>query len=94
VLWLELAHGNGVAVVCLPFLFSYSYGGSWATSISFNERRCRIRPDRSFPLLLAFRRQGIQVSSVKVGQLLKAAGYSLQANRKTIEGNQHPDRNA
>jgi len=38
--------------------------------------------------------QGFQVSSVKVGQLLKQAGFSLQANRKTIEGKQHPDRNA
>jgi transposase len=39
-------------------------------------------------------RQGFQVSSVKVGQLLKQEGYSLQANRKTIEGKQHPDRDA
>ena len=29
-----------------------------------------------------------------VGRLLKAAGYSLQANAKTIEGRQHPDRDA
>jgi len=29
-----------------------------------------------------------------VGRLLKKIGYSLQANRKTIEGKQHPDRNA
>ena len=29
-----------------------------------------------------------------VGDLLREAGYSLQANRKTLEGNQHPDRNA
>lgn len=39
-------------------------------------------------------RQGLVVSSTKVGQLLHAQGYSLQANRKTIEGKQHPDRNA
>lgn len=45
-------------------------------------------------LAVELRRQGFQVSSVKVGQLLKEAGYSLQANRKTIEGKQHPDRNA
>ena len=37
---------------------------------------------------------GYVVSSTKVGALLKAQGYSLQANRKTIEGKQHPDRNA
>jgi hypothetical protein len=29
-----------------------------------------------------------------VAALLKQAGYSLQANRKTREGSQHPDRNA
>jgi hypothetical protein len=40
------------------------------------------------------RRQGYAVSHTKVGQLLKCKGYSLQANRKTREGKQHPDRNA
>jgi hypothetical protein len=39
-------------------------------------------------------RQGFQVSSTKVGQLLRSQGYSLQANRKTVEGKQHPDRDA
>ena len=38
--------------------------------------------------------QGFEVSSTKVGSLLKEQGYSLQSNRKTIEGKQHPDRNA
>lgn len=38
--------------------------------------------------------QGYQVGSTKVAELLKTLGYSLQANRKTIEGKQHPDRNA
>ena len=37
---------------------------------------------------------GFIASSTKVGALLRARGYSLQANRKTIEGKQHPDRNA
>lgn len=37
---------------------------------------------------------GFVISSTKVGALLKAQGYSLQANRKTVEGKQHPDRNA
>jgi hypothetical protein len=45
-------------------------------------------------LAAELQRQGFQVSTVKVGQLLKQAGFSLQANRKTVEGNQHPDRNA
>jgi hypothetical protein len=40
------------------------------------------------------RRQGFAVGNTKVGALLKTRGYSLQANRKTVEGKQHPDRNA
>jgi hypothetical protein len=39
-------------------------------------------------------RQGHPVSPRTVGRLLKAAGYSLQSNRKTKEGSNHPDRNA
>ena len=35
---------------------------------------------------------GHPVSSVRVGTLLKEQGFSLQANAKTVEGNQHPDR--
>jgi hypothetical protein len=38
--------------------------------------------------------RGFCVSHTKVSKLLKACGYSLQANRKTIEGTQHHDRNA
>jgi transposase len=38
--------------------------------------------------------QGHRVSARTVARLLKAAGYSLQANAKTIEGRQHPDRDA
>jgi transposase len=38
--------------------------------------------------------QGHPVSPSTVGRLLKAAGYSLQSNRKTREGGDHPDRNA
>lgn len=40
------------------------------------------------------RRLGFQVSHTKVAELLGICGFSLQANRKTIEGQQHPDRNA
>jgi hypothetical protein len=40
------------------------------------------------------RRQGFRVSHQVVAELLRVAGYSLQANRKTTEGRQHPDRNA
>ncbi len=38
--------------------------------------------------------QGHLVSHETVAQILKAQKYSLQANRKTSEGKQHPDRNA
>jgi hypothetical protein len=38
--------------------------------------------------------QGHPVSDRTVARLLYAAGYSLQANRKTHEGKGHPDRNA
>jgi hypothetical protein len=37
--------------------------------------------------------QGFAVSPQKVGQLLSASGYSLQATQKTLEGSSHPDRN-
>jgi Rhodopirellula transposase DDE domain len=39
-------------------------------------------------------RQGHPVSPSTVARLLGGAGYSLQANRKTREGADHPDRNA
>jgi transposase len=38
--------------------------------------------------------QGYAVGPTTVRQLLKQAGYSLQANRKTREGQSHPDRDA
>jgi transposase len=39
-------------------------------------------------------RQGHPVSAPTVGRLLKREGFSLQANAKTLEGAQHPDRDA
>lgn len=38
--------------------------------------------------------KGIKISHVKVADLLVGLGYSLQGNKKTIEGANHPDRNA
>ena len=38
--------------------------------------------------------QGHRVSPTLVGRLLHEAGYSLQANAKTLEGSQSPDRDA
>ncbi len=42
----------------------------------------------------ALREMGHEVVDRTVLRLLKAKGYSLQANRKTREGTQHPDRDA
>src|SRR5712675_2345502 len=39
-------------------------------------------------------RQGHKVSADTVGDLLRAEGFSLQGNAKTIEGTRHPDRDA
>jgi len=39
-------------------------------------------------------KNGHSVSYPKVGDLLRELGYSLQANRKMLEGSEHPDRNA
>lgn len=41
----------------------------------------------------ALKEKGYSVSYVTVGELLKSLGYSLQANKKTDEGNSVPDRN-
>lgn len=45
-------------------------------------------------LAAELRQKGHEVSHVTVGKLLRELGYSLQANRKTREGKQHPDRDA
>ncbi|QEC70386.1 ISAzo13 family transposase [Arachidicoccus ginsenosidivorans] len=41
----------------------------------------------------ALKKKGYSVSHTKVGEMLKEAGFSLQANSKTLEGGNHPDRN-
>jgi hypothetical protein len=45
-------------------------------------------------LALALTKGGHPVSADTVGSMLREAGYSLQANVKTQEGAQHPDRDA
>jgi Rhodopirellula transposase DDE domain len=42
----------------------------------------------------ALQAQGFQVSDDTVGRLLRAQRYTLQRTRKTLEGAQHPDRDA
>ena len=41
-----------------------------------------------------FSRHGIRISDKTVAKLLREHGYSLQAPNKSVEGAQHPDRNA
>ncbi len=41
-----------------------------------------------------FAQHGIRVSDKTVAKLLRNHGYSLQASNKSVEGAQHPDRNA
>ena len=45
-------------------------------------------------IVAALTEQGHHTSMKMVSRLLKELGYSLQANRKRLEGTQHPDRNA
>ncbi len=45
-------------------------------------------------LAAELRRRGHRVSHQSVAELLRSLGYSLQANRKVLEGTSHPDRNA
>jgi transposase len=45
-------------------------------------------------LAAELKRMGHQTSHRMVAELLHALGYSLQANRKTLEGASHPDRDA
>ena len=40
------------------------------------------------------RSQGYSVGRTKISKVLRSLGYSLQGNRKTREGADHPDRNA
>ncbi len=46
----------------------------------------------TYQLAEALRAQGYQVSATSVRRMLGSLGYSLQSNRKTREGVQHPDR--
>ena len=42
----------------------------------------------------SLRQQGYRVGRTKIASMLRSLGYSLQGNRKTREGTDHPDRNA
>jgi len=45
-------------------------------------------------LAVALQAKGHKIGHVTVGNLLSDQGYSLQGNRKTLEGSSHPDRDA
>lgn len=45
-------------------------------------------------LAAALQQRGHRISHQLVAELLRATGYSLQGNAKTLEGSQHPDRDA
>ena len=45
-------------------------------------------------LATELKQQGYQVGRTKIAEMLHQLGYSLQANRKTREGKDHPDRDA
>ena len=57
-------------------------------------RRCGGRPSRTRNLAAELTRLGHRVGADTVGDLLRAEGFSLQGNAKTIEGRRHPDRDA
>lgn len=48
----------------------------------------------TYKLAQALSTSGYKVSQTSVHKMLRAKGYSLQSNRKKLEGNQHPDRDA
>ncbi|GJF22680.1 hypothetical protein SHO565_32440 [Streptomyces sp. HO565] len=54
--------------------------------------RRTVKPTRSLAAELT--RQGHRVSADTVGDLLREEGFSLQAGAKTLEGRQHPYRDA
>ena len=57
-------------------------------------RRCGGRRSRPATWRRELTRQGHRVGADTVGDLLRAEGFSLQGNAKTIEGKRHPDRDA
>ncbi len=45
-------------------------------------------------LAATLQQRGHRISHQLVAELLRSIGYSLQGNAKTLEGSQHPDRDA
>jgi hypothetical protein len=72
---------------CLDALVEPSSRGDPESPLRWSARSTRALADE----LTA---SGHPVSHVTVGELLRAMDYSLQGTRKTLEGAQHPDRDA
>ncbi len=79
-------HDPGL-VAALESLIDPETRGDPESSLRWTTKSCRT-------LAKALRDKGYRVSEFVVRRLLKEAGYSLQANAKTSEGRQHPDRDA
>ena len=48
----------------------------------------------TYKLAEALQKKGHRGTATTIGKILLKEGYSLQGNRKTLEGSSHPDRNA
>lgn len=74
-------------VIDLEALVDPTRRGDPESPLRWTTKSCR-------KLAESLRIKGHEVSPTKVGQLLRDLGYSLQANKKTVEGKQHADRDA
>jgi len=80
-------HHDGELVVALDALIAPTTRGDPMSPLRWTCKSTR-------SLAAALTRGGHPVSDFVVRRLLRQLGYSLQANSKTTEGSQHPDRDA
>src|SRR6266581_4639524 len=94
---------GGIAAVAMASGVAPSTIGRGLKELAQDEPSQRIRRpgagrkptiSKSLPPRRRRQAQGHEVSRTLVGHLLNEAGYSLQGNRKTTEGDSHPDRDA
>jgi transposase len=82
-----IAENDPELVVALERLVSEDCRGDPMQVLLWTSKSVRI-------LAAELREQGYEVHFTTVAALLRSLGYSLQSNRKTLEGAQHPDRDA
>jgi transposase len=82
-----IAENDPELVVALERLVSEDCRGDPMQVLLWTSKSVRI-------LAAELREQGHEVHFTTVAALLRSLGYSLQSNRKTLEGAQHPDRDA